>query len=48
MDLSKQQVLDVNLKVLQQINFTVNLDQDGDGDTVLYLGYGMCYWLPAL
>ena len=37
-DLSKQQALDVDLKALQKINFTRNLDQDGDGDTALYLG----------
>ena len=27
-DLSKQQVLDADLKVIQQINFTANLDRD--------------------
>ena len=29
-DLSKQQVLDANPKAIQQINFTANLDRDGN------------------
>ena len=29
-DLSKQQALDANPKAIQQINFTVNLERDGD------------------
>ena len=29
MDLSKQQRLDANPKAIQQIDFTVNLEQDG-------------------
>ena len=28
-DLSKQQVLDADLKAIQQINFTANLSRDG-------------------
>ena len=34
MDLSKQQELDANPKVIQQINFTINLDRPGN--TSLY------------
>ena len=33
-DLSKQQVLDADPRAIQQINFTANLD--GDGDTRIY------------
>ena len=29
-DLSKQQALDANLKVIQQINFTANLNREGN------------------
>ena len=29
-DLSKQQALDADLKTIQQVNFTANLDQDGN------------------
>ena len=29
-DLSKQQVLDVDPKAIQQINFTANLDREGN------------------
>ena len=29
-DLSKQQVLDVDLRAIQQINFTANLDRAGN------------------
>ena len=29
-DLSKQQALDADLKAIQQINFTTNLDRDGN------------------
>ena len=29
-DLSKQQALDANLKAIQQINFTANLDRAGN------------------
>ena len=29
-DLSKQQALDADLKAIQQINFTANLDQEGN------------------
>ena len=29
-DLSKQQVLDVDPRAIQQINFTANLDRDGN------------------
>ena len=29
-DLSKQQPLDADPKAIQQINFTTNLDRDGD------------------
>ena len=29
-DLSKQQALDGDLKAIQQINFTANLDQEGN------------------
>ena len=29
-DLSKQQVLDADLRAIQQINFTANLDRDGN------------------
>ena len=29
-DLSKQQVLGADLRAIQQINFTANLDRDGD------------------
>ena len=29
-DLNKQQALDANPKVIQQINFTANLDRDGN------------------
>ena len=29
-DLSKQQVLDADHRAIQQINFTANLDRDGD------------------
>ena len=29
-DLSKQQVLDVDTRAIQQINFTANLDRDGN------------------
>ena len=30
LDLSKQQALDADLKIIQQTNFTSNLDQDGN------------------
>ena len=30
MDLSKQQALDADARAMQQINFTANLDKDGD------------------
>ena len=33
-DLSKQQALDADPKVIQKINFTSNLD--GDGDTTMF------------
>ena len=29
-DLSKQQVLDADARAIQQINFTANLDRDGN------------------
>ena len=29
-DLSKQQILDADPRAIQQINFTANLDRDGD------------------
>ena len=29
-DLSKQQVVDVDLRAIQQINFTINLDRAGN------------------
>ena len=36
-DLSKQQVLDADLRAIQQINFTANLDRDGDTRTYFIL-----------
>ena len=36
-DLSKQQVLDADPKEMQQINFTGNLEQDGDAQLFLLL-----------
>ena len=33
-DLSKQQAFDADLKAIQQINFTTNLD--GDGNTTMF------------
>ena len=35
-DLSKQQVFDANRKAIQQINFTANLDRDGN-TTMLFI-----------
>ena len=49
-DLSKQQVLDADPRAIQQINFTANLDRDGDTriyfpledakETILYFSQG--------
>ena len=36
-DLSKQQVLDADRKAIQQINFTVSLDRDGNTRFYLFL-----------
>ena len=36
-DLSRQQAFDVNLKALQQINFSGNLSRDGDVNTRMFL-----------
>ena len=35
-DLSKQQALDADLRVIQQINFTGNLERQGDNGTTMY------------
>ena len=37
MDLSKQQRLDANPKAIQQIDFTVNLEQDGKTTMLLII-----------
>ena len=34
-DLSKQRIVDVDLRAIQQINFTINLDRAGNTNTVL-------------
>ena len=36
-DLSKQQALDADPKAIQQINFTANLDRDGNQDFISFL-----------
>ena len=36
-DLSKQQALDADLKVMQQINFTGNLSQEWNANTTMFL-----------
>ena len=36
-DLSKQQAFDADLKIIQQIDFTANLDQAGD--TMIFFYY---------
>ena len=35
-DLSKQQTLDADAKIIQQINFDGNIDQDEGGDTTKF------------
>ena len=36
-DLSKQQALDADPKAIQQINFTANLNKDGNQDFISFL-----------
>ena len=36
-DLSKQQALDADLKVMQQINFTENLSREWNANTTMFL-----------